>query len=164
MKFIEFVNKKERDARKQLALIQKVLEKHDWEVESFVEKIGEPYIYVKAPKGVDLSFEGIRIYKIGNSFAYRVQNESETQPYGDAYPLDVEDMFQDLMSEKMDESKAGKSVMKAIHDEIGRFFKECARAEKKADANAIEKKDDPLGKVVIRSTGTDYANLVHSKT
>ena len=64
----------------------------------------------------------------------------------------------------MDEEKAGKKVMEAIHEEIKRFFKDSAHAEKALNAADIEKDNDAMGHVMIRSTGTDYGNQVSGKT
>jgi hypothetical protein len=162
-KFLEFVDKKERDAIKQLQVLMQVLQKFNWEVEDFTENIDDPYIFVKAPTKEELSFEGIRIYKIGKSLAYRIQNEAATHPYGKAYALDVESMYTDLVSDDMDEQRAGQEVMNAINSEIKRFFKESLKAEKEMGSSEIEKDKDALGNVVIKSTGTDYSNQVTSK-
>ena len=140
-----------------------VLAKHNWEVEDFTENAEDPYIFVKAPKDQSVSFEGVRVYKIGKTLAFRVQNESETHPYGKAYMLDIEGMFNDLMSDAMDEEKSGNSVMSGIDEELKRFFKHSAEAEKELNKSDIDDKES-LGKVMVRSTGTDYSNIVHSKT
>jgi len=85
--FSEFVDKKSREGKKQLDILQKVLAHNGLKVQDFLGE-EEPYIFVKSPTD-ELSFEGVRIYKIGSNIAFRVQKESATHPYGRAYPLDV---------------------------------------------------------------------------
>lgn len=160
--FREFVDKKTRAAKKQLDTLYKIFQKEGITTSNHLED-EEPYIFLKSPAG-KLSFDGIRVYKIGNNIAFRVQKEDKTHPYGKAYSLDVEDMFNDLLSDKMDEEKAGKEVMKAIVEEIRNFFNKSAEAEQELRDGDFDKKGDPLGKVMMRSTGTDYANKVSGVT
>ncbi len=165
-KFKDFVGKKERDARKELGIIKKILEKNDYQVSDFLEEIGDPHIFVKAPNTKEeLSFEGIRVYKIGSDIAYRVQNEEKTQPYGKAYTIPVEEMYNDFISDKFKEEKAGQEVMESVFKEIERFFTQSLIAEKQLRSAEIEKNRDQLGRVIIggSGTGTDYSNLI-SKT
>jgi hypothetical protein len=109
-----------------------------------------------------VSFEGVRVYKIGSQMAYRVQKEEKTHPYGKAYRSDLEEMFNDFVSDHMDEEKAGKKVMKTVVEELQKFFKASASAEEELMTGDFGG-DDPMGKIVIKSTGTDYSNLVHAK-
>ena len=160
--FREFVDKKTREAKRQLKIIEKVLRKCGMTAQNFMEE--DPYIFVKNTGG-QTSFDGIRIYKIAGTMAYRIQKESKTHPYGTAYMLDVEGMFDDLIADNVHEEKAGKEVMKAIAEEIQAFFKRSAKAEKDLRASEFDKKSDPWGNVMVKSGGgTDYANLVHSRS
>jgi len=161
--FREFVDKKTRETRKQLGIVKKVLEQGGLVVSSYLEE-SDPYIFVKAAEK-RLSFDGVRIYKVGKHMAFRVQKESQTHPYGEAYSLDVEEMYNDLISEdKYNEEKAGKAVMKAVIAELKSFFSKSADAEKQNDADEANGVDDPLSRVALKSTGTDYATQVSSKS
>jgi hypothetical protein len=129
--FLEFIDQKTREARRQLTLIRRILEQKGMEAEALLDDLGEedePYVFVKAPNE-NLSFHGIRIYKVGDNIAYRVVKEKDTQPYGKAFPLEVEEMFEDLIGDRMNEEIAGKRVMEAICGEVEKFFQKCVRAE-----------------------------------
>lgn len=158
-KFFEFVNLKQSQSTKELQILKGVLEEEGFSVEDFTERADDPYIFVGNPSG-KLSFNGIRIYRLGEMVAYRIQKENKTHPYGSAYDLPVEEMYQRFLSEKRDEKKAGEETMKSIAEEIRKFFKKSEVAEK--DTNKFLSKD-ALGRVVIPSTGTDYANMIFSK-
>ena len=158
--FREFVDKKTRRAKKQLNTLYKILEKEGMSVSNHLED-DDPFIFLSSPSA-RLSFDGVRLYKIGNDIAFRVQNETKTHPYGKAYSLDVEGMFDDYISDEMDEEKAGKEVMKSVVEELKNFFNKSSEAEKELQDTDTDSARDPLGKVVLRSTGTDYANQVTS--
>lgn len=159
--FGDFIDKKQRDSMKQLKLIEQLLTKQGFKVSDFMtEHEDDPYIYVESPNR-STSFDGVRVYKIGDTIAFRIQKESETHPYGNAYALKIEDMFDDLMSEDdMDEVKAGKLVMKAVAKELTSFFEKSDEAEQEERAGDISQSDDD---VMIRSTGTDYSSQIYSK-
>ena len=108
--FLEFIDRRQREAIRHLKLVEKMLKKNGMDVRSFLEE-DEPYIFVKTTE--DVSFEGIRIYEIGNSLAYRVQKEPETHPYGTAYSLNLEDMFSDFMSDNINEDQAARKFMES---------------------------------------------------
>ena len=158
--FHEFIDKKARQAKKELEVIKNVLEHKGMKVSDHTDD-EEPFIYIAA-KG-DLSFGGIRVYKIANSLAFRVQKEESTHPYGSAYPLDCGEMYTDLLSDKMDETSAGKKVIEAIAEEIKRFFDKSAKAEKDLRSSEIDQQRDPMGRITIRGSGTDYSSMVTSK-
>jgi hypothetical protein len=155
-KFVEFVDKKQREANEQLGIVKKILEQQKLQVKDFRDD-AEPYIFVLNPGG-GLSFEGIRIYKIGNTLAYRVQREDRTHPYGKPYNLDLQEMFSDYMSENMKHEEAGKKVARALVHEIVDFFKKSSEAEKEIASGEF---DEPLDQAAVRSTtGTDYSSKV----
>jgi hypothetical protein len=155
--FIEFVSKKDRDSKTQLGIVKKILEKHNLQVKDFRED-SEPYIFVLNPGG-GLSFDGIRIYKIGGTLAFRVQREDRTHPYGKSYNLDLQEMFSDYMSENMKHEEAGNKVARALVHEISDFFKKSSQAEKEIANGEFE--DGALDQAAIRSTtGTDYSSKV----
>jgi len=153
--FYEFVDSKKRKARKHLDLVKQLLERGGFQVVDKLEERNEPHIFVFNPEG-NLTFEGIRIYEIGGEIAYRIQKEPHTHPYGKAYSIPIEDMFNDLLGEDdIDDKKMGKEIAEAVVSEIKDFFKQSYEAEKKGPPRV-----DPLGQVNMRSTGTDYANKV----
>lgn len=158
-KFREFVDKKARQSKRQLGILKSVLEQNGMAVKDFIEE-EEPYIFLKNPNG-GTQFDGVRIYKIGDDICYRVQNEDRTHPYGKAYALEVEDMFNDLISDdEYDHAKAGQEIMKGLAEELRDFFTKSAQAEKELRAGEYDQNSDPLGKVIISPMGTDYSSKV----
>lgn len=157
--FSEFVNKKTREAKKQLAILEKVLTKSGLNVGNFLEE-DNPYLFLHNTTGGS-SFGGVRIYKIGNSVAYRVQKEDKTHPYGKAYLLDVEGMFSDLISDNT-EQKAGEEVIKSIIQELRRFFEKSSAAEKEIRQGEFDGSADPLGRITVNPFGTDFSNTITS--
>lgn len=139
--FLEFVDRKQRDAAKHLKLIEKLLRSNGITVGSHLED-KDPYIFVKIPSN-KLSFDGIRIYEVGDMIAYRVQKEERTHPYGKAYQLNLEEMFNDYMSEnEMKEEEAGQHVIESVVRELKKFFVESEKAE--ADLQASGETDNNL--------------------
>jgi len=156
--FLEFVEKKQRNAVRHLKLIKKMFEQGGLKVVDKLDEREDPHIYVVSPSR-NLSFQGVRVYEIGNTIAYRVQKREDTHPFGRAYQIDVEGMFADLMSEeKMKDSEVGKEIIKSVVDEVKKFFRDSFEAEQKGPTLT----DDPLGKAFVRAsaTGTDYADKV----
>lgn len=137
----EFVDYKVRDVFKKLKIVGALLQKGHFKVEDFIHEDEDPYIFVHTPKKYDLSFGGIRIYSIGEGLAYRVQNEKDTHPYGESYNLDIEAMWNDLLSEYGDEEKCGKKIISALYSEILHFFKHSADAEQKLPAGDVQSGD-----------------------
>ncbi len=159
--FGEFVDKKKREAVRQLTLLKQLLEQGGMKVENFLtNESDDPYIFCYAPsKGG--GFDGIRIYKIGDQLAFRVQKENTTHPYGSAYPLPVEEMFHDFLSDKnVDQMKAGKKVVESVVKEVRRFFDKSFEAEKDDRRKDISGQGD----VLVKTSGTDYSSLVYNKT
>lgn len=154
--FFEFVDRKERESRKHLKLVEKALSGAGLSVKSFTDQ-DDSYIFVNSTNP-NVPFGGIRIYEIGNSLAFRIQKEKDTEPYGKAYVLDLEDMFNDFMSENMEEEKAGKKVIKSLVEEIKEFFDRSAKAE----SDIVGKEGDKT--VILKTGGTDYSGMVVSKT
>jgi hypothetical protein len=153
--FLEFVDRKERESRRHLKLVEKVLKNAGLHVSDMINQ-DDSYIFVKSTNE-NTPFDGIRIYEIGNSLAYRIQKEKETEPYGKAYLIDLEEMFNDFMSENMKEEKAGKKVIDSLVNEIKQFFNRSAKAE--AEISGKEK-DKTL---ILKTGGTDYSGMVVSK-
>ena len=155
--FLEFVNRKQREARRHLQIIEQVLKNAGLSAKAFLEE-DQPYVYLKStnPK---VSFEGVRIYEVGGMIAYRVTKEKDTEPYGRAYQLDLEDMFNDYMSESPKEEEAGKKVMKSVVSELKRFFDMSADAERD-----LKDRGTGDGGVILKTGGTDYSSLVFNKS
>lgn len=153
--FVEFIDRKHREAKKKLKLVKKLLETDNFEVVSRLDE-EEPYLYVRNTEA-DSNVGGIRIYEIGGSIAYKVQRTEDVQPYGDAYLLDLEEMFHDYMTETDNEEKAGKQVIKSANREIKKFFQKSAEAE-----SALLNKD-PEQRVIMKTGGTDYASMLLSR-
>ena len=158
--FLEFVDKRTRESKKQLDILKRVLEKGGMSVVDFSEE-EDPHLFLKGSK--NLSFEGVRIYRIGGEIVFRVQKEENTHPYGKAYSLQVEEMYDDILSDEMDEEKAGKEVIKSISEEMRKFFNRSDKAEKEIRSIEFGNNNDSMGSVLASSTGTDYANQVLSK-
>jgi hypothetical protein len=152
--FMEFVDRKQRDTRHRLGLIKDVLERHDLKVKAHLYADDDPYIFVKADNK-KVPFEGVRIYHIGDQIAYRVQNLENSEPYGKAYALKLEDMFNDFMSENIPEEEAGKKVMEAVAKELKKFFSRSAKASEEIRTG----QKDGVG-TIIKTGGTDYSAMV----
>jgi hypothetical protein len=158
--FVEFIDKKEREAKKHLKIVKKLLESQGMKVSDHL-KADDPYIFVFNP-GQNVSFNGIRVYQIGSQLAFRIQKEENTHPFGRAYSLPVEDMFEDLMSDHHKPEVAGKKVIQAVTEEVNNFFVKSAEAEKELLSSDFGG-NDPMKKLALRSTGTDYSNMVFTK-
>lgn len=164
--FGDFIDKKQRDTLKQLGLLKKLFERNGMKVESHLEtdEKDDPYIFCLNPMG-GASFDGIRIYRVGDRLAFRIQKESQTHPYGTAYPLNVEEMFHDLLSdENVDQKKAGERVIEMVGKEVKKFFEKSIDAERDERKATIEGDPEHAGNVLVRTTGTDYSSLIHSKS
>lgn len=161
--FGEFVDRKKRESVRQLTIIKQLLESNGLKVENFlIEGDDEPYIFCYNPMNTG-SFDGIRIYKIGNTIAFRIQKENETHPYGSAYQLPVEEMFHDLLGDDgMDQEKAGSEVIKGVAKEIRKFFDKSAEAESN-ERESSELNQGSAGNALVKTTGTDYSALVYNK-
>jgi len=154
--FLEFIDRKQREANKHLKLLERLLKTSDLIVKDHIDE-DDPYIFVKSPNQ-KLSFDGIRIYEIGNMIAYRIQKEEKTHPYGKSYHLDLEEMFNDYMSEDMQPHDAGKKVIESVVKEIKKFFERSAKAE----AEMMDSGQDGGG-LIIKTGGTDYSTTVLNK-
>lgn len=158
--FYEFIDKRTRQDRKHLRIIKKMLESHGIQVKSFLDEQDDPYIFAVAPNR-SLSFDGIRIYKIGGNVAYRIQREEKTHPYGKAYPLKIEDMFEDFMSDDIKQEEAGKRVINTVVSEVKAFFDKSLEAEKEVERGDFDTMGDPLDRTMMPTTGTDYSSKLH---
>jgi hypothetical protein len=151
MRFSSFLDKKAKEAKRQLGIVRDIISESDLEVKDFLDG-RDPYLFLSNPEK-DLDF-GVRIYKIGSDIAYRIQRRSDTQPYGEAYPLDIEASFSDLISD-MDEEKAAEKIKKAVVNELKTFFKKSSEAQEELLAGSSE---DGTGRIVISSNNGDLSN------
>jgi len=154
----EFVERKSKKVKKKLDLIKKMFEKHDMEVKDNLNEIKgsdelDPYLFVVNPNG-GASFGGARVYSIGGEIAYRAQRDFETHPFGRAYHIDIEQIFDDASEDDTDEKKAAQEVVDGVVQEVQSFFKKSEKAEKDSPLMT----NDPLNQAYMRSTGNDYAN------
>lgn len=153
MKFSTFIDKKTNKARKELAIVMEVLKEGGLQVEDFL-KGADPYLYIPSTKK-NLDFGGVRVYKIGSTIAYRIQNEGDTEPYGVSYPLDVEGMFEDILGE-MDEDKAAEEIKKAVVEEVQNFFERSLEAQDEISSRQF----DPQSKIVVGGKAGDLSNMM----
>lgn len=151
MRFSSFLDKKVREAKKQLGIMRDVLSEKDLQVEDFLDS-EDPYLFVEDPNK-KMEF-GIRIYKVGSGIAYRIQRENKTQPYGEAYPMDVESYFSDLVSD-MDEEEAAKKLKKALVEEVKSFFKKSSEANEELVSGGS---DDGTGRIIVSAGNGDLSN------
>ena len=157
--FNNFLTKKSRETIKQLNIIQKLLESQGFNVSNFLDEssdVDEPYIFCGNTSNSE-SFGGIRIYKVGNSIAFRSQKEEKTHPYGKAYLLPIEELYNYFL-EDLDSKKAAKELVKLVGNEIKKFFEQSAKAEKELFAGEFDKDS-----MVVRSAGMDYSSLIFNK-
>lgn len=158
--FKEFVEKKTRQAKRKLGIIKKMFEMHDIKIKDNLDEVEgfdelEPYLFVFNPQG-GTTFEGVRVYSIGGEIAFRAQRDFDTHPFGRAYHIDVEKIFDGLMENEKNEEDAAKGVIDGVVQEVKAFFKKSEKSQKDAPLMTT----DPLNQVYMRSTGTDYANKV----
>lgn len=148
--FLEYVNKKQRDAIRELQVVKRILKHGGLEVASHLHaKDDDPFLFVYNPETAP-DF-GLRVYKLGGEdIYYRPQKKEKTHPWGEAKTLDVKGMFEDITSEEQDEEKAAKEIIKAVADQIRKCFKMNAKAEKDHKKSLGDK--SPLGSVAVRSS------------
>jgi hypothetical protein len=159
--FREFLGGKRREAKRQLHMVQEVLKRGGFRVEDFLdERFDDPYVFCHNPKK-DTSFKGVRIYKIGDKLAYRVQRESTTHPFGTAYIIDMDAIFNDLTADGITKKEhIGHKLMEEVIQSIRAFFKESAEAERQEDK--WDDDGDTMGMVHVRNPlGGDYSSQVH---
>lgn len=142
--FVEFVGKKDRETIKHLKLVKRLLQQEGFQVASHLSHHREdPYLYVYSPDST-IKF-GLRVYGIGDELAYRLQRKEQTHPYGRAERLPIEEMWDDFKSDGAEDGKAAHKLIKAVGGELRAYFKESAKADKKARQLELDKQ--PLGGV-----------------
>lgn len=161
-KFKEFIDKKQRESKEHLGIIKRLLESQGMKVSDHLKE-DDPFIFLHNPTETNVSFGGVRIYQIGSALAFRIQKEEKTHPFGQAYPMDIEEMFTDLLADNHNPEKAGRRVIQAVKQEVIRFFEKTAEAEKDLKSYEFDPVGDPMNRVSVRSAGVDYGNLVYTK-
>lgn len=151
--FLEFIDRKQRQDIDDLETVAKALKKGKLDVKEHLNE-DQPYLFVKA-NNKKLSFEGIRVYKIGEHVAYRIQRLEKSEPFGKTYALNLEDMFNDYMSDGMSQEEAGQKVIESLSEEVKKFFKKSEKAEEEMRTG----QKDGLG-LIIKTGGTDYSSTV----
>lgn len=151
--FLEFIDRKQRQNIDDLKTVAKALKKGKLDVKEHLNE-DQPYLFVKA-NNKKLSFEGIRVYKIGEHVAYRIQRLEKSEPFGKTYALNLEDMFNDYMSDGMSQEEAGQKVIESLSEEVKKFFKKSEKAEEEMRTG----QKDGLG-LIIKTGGTDYSSTV----
>lgn len=157
--FGDFLYKKERDNKENLRLLGLIFKKSGFKVKSGLGDGHSPYVFIYKPSGLskavdDLSFDGVRLYFLGEVLAYRPQMRHNSQPFGEAYNMDVTGMFRDLMAEG--DKKAGLKVIHYIIQELRDFFIQSG----KADQEMPDGGDDGQMGMIVGGTGSDYSNKV----
>jgi len=159
--FVEYVNRKQRDAIRELRVVKRILKQAGLEVASHLHvKDDDPYLFIYNPNTAP-EF-GLRVYKLGGADIYfRPQKKEKTHPWGEAKVLDIRSMFEDISSEEKDEEKVAKQIIQGVGDEIKDYFKANAKAEKKHKQHMADK--SPLGSVAIRGSLDvgDYSNVTY---
>lgn len=164
MKFSSFIDVKNKEIIQKLKVLSKVVGQ-EFDVKEFLEDVENPYLYVSPKKSMDLPFDGVRVYQIGSSFAYRVQNENKSEPYGSAYPLNIEQAYEDLTPD-MQGVELAKTISDIVIEEFDKFFDHSAKAEVDQRAvlfsrNPVSKNKDVSNQVTVGRALGDYSNSIY---
>jgi len=81
------------------------------------------------------------------------KEKKKTEPYGTAYPLNLENRFGDLISD-MSEEKAAEDIKKAVIEEFKIFFKRSSEAQDEINSGII----DDSGRKLVSSGFGDISN------
>jgi hypothetical protein len=140
--FFEFVDRKQRATIRHLKIIKRILDHTDIQTAAHVGTAkNDPFLYVYNPDGTT-NF-GLRVYGIGDQLAFRLQRKEDTHPYGKPEQVDIESMWDDLKADGKEDGAAASQLIKDIGRQFRDYFKESAKAEKRARRIAVM--DPPLG-------------------
>jgi len=161
--FLEFVNVKDDQKVENLELLTTILRNDGLKVHEFLDNHKEPYIYVFNPLD-DLSFQGVTVYKKGDILAFRAQRYQDSQPYGSAYNIDMQGIYDDLLYKENDKKKALGIICKKLCKNMRDFFRKSKKAEDEVLKSQLRSPEDSdgAGQIIIRNTGTDYSNQIYS--
>lgn len=124
----------------------------------------DPHLFVQAIPQPE-EFEGIRIYILGNICAYRVQKLKDTEPYGKAYLLDLQGMYDDSIRElgtKGDKKFYIEDLLSKLGNKLKKFYFDSIRDEEEYIQSQLDGEDmtDIGSAMVVPTNGGDYANKV----
>ena len=162
--FNEYVNRHHFMSKKRLRLLMAALQKDGLRTDDYTHDEHEPYVFVYAYP-TPTTFEGVRFYMHGDILAFKTQKKPETQPYGEAYELDLQTMLMDIFENEEDKSE--KHITTILGKLIGREMRDHFKKEKAAEQDMLtgqvgdDKKN--AGQIVIKNNGTDYSNTIFSK-
>lgn len=141
--FSSFLNKQERKEKKNLKIFSNIAENNGMKIEKFYEE-RKPYIFIHSD--VPLDFGGIRAYAQDQSIVFRCQDEKDTEPYGKAYKIDVENIYNDFLSEgdSVDEEEAAKQTAESMIEEVKSFFNKSKKAETEIKVRQMNEPEDQL--------------------
>jgi hypothetical protein len=165
--FSEYKDRVDRDNRQHLKILKALYNKVGFKVDDHLDDRKDPYIFINKPsddypKMDEISFHGVRIYCRGKDvIAYRCQNRETTEPFGEAYILDVKGMYKSLTKEGVDQKKVGKKLAHYLTEEILNFFLESVKAEKDYSPD-LDGSGNKFGKATVGSMGTDYGASVQT--
>lgn len=161
--FNEYKNVLDDQTKNNLELLTRIFRKDGLKVHEFLDQKKDPYIYIFNPLD-DLSFQGVAVYKKGNILAYRPQRYQDSQPYGAAYLIPIQDIYEDLVYKEKDKKEALKILCKKLCKDMRSFFRDSKKAEDDVLQSQLRSPQDVdgAGQIIIRNTGTDYANTIYS--
>lgn len=124
----------------------------------------DPHLFVQAIPQPE-EFEGIRIYILGNICAYRVQKLRDTEPYGKAYLLDLQGMYDDSIKQlgtKGDKKFYVEDLIKKLGAKLKKFYIDSIKDEDEYLQSQLDGDDrtDIGGAMIAPTNGGDYANKV----
>jgi excinuclease UvrABC helicase subunit UvrB len=165
--FLEYSTHRVREHDpKKLELLFKALTKSGLFVADKTDLEKDPHLFVQAIPEPE-EFEGIRIYILGNICAYRVQKLKDTEPYGKAYFLDVQKMYDDAIKDIGDAGDQNKKIyvdalIKKLGEKLQKFYKDSVKDEEEFISSQIDgdNRTDIGGAMLAPANGGDYANKV----
>jgi hypothetical protein len=128
----------------------------------------DPHLWVQAHP-TPQEFSGIRVYLLGNICAFRVQKLETTEPYGKAYLMDLQGIF-DKILEKMgnkaqkSSKEAVKELIKSVSGEINAFYHDSIKDEEEFVQDQLygPERSDVGGAALVPSSGFDYSMKVYA--
>jgi hypothetical protein len=130
----------------------------------------DPHIFVRAHPQPE-EFQGIRLYILGHIVAFRSQKLEDTAPYGKAYLLDMQKIYEDLLEEedpKNEEEKKEtlKKLVRIIGDKIRKYWSDTIEDEEEQlqDELGGMERTDIGGAMLAPAYGNDYSSAVYNST
>ena len=129
--FIEYLDRENEQKKEKLEKMSDFLKRIDkFTVMPFLNKEEQSYIFVRFP--VDSSLKdklkdlqlGLRIYIIGKTLVYRLQQGAKGFPIGPSKKIEDQEEIEDLVEKGKSEEEAYNTVMKRIPNEFRKFMKQ----------------------------------------